>query len=416
MPKLPFSILKRIFLVILFSGIVFSSGYFAGLKGYTANLKSYPQVHINRSVPVDKKDLDFSLFWKVWDTVHSKYYDQTKVVDSELVYGAIRGMVAGIGDPYTVFLQPTENKVVEEDLKGSFEGIGIQIGYKGTQLAVMAPLPGSPAEKAGVKAGDYIVAIKDEAKNFNKSTASMTLEDAVKAIRGTAHTKVTLTLIREGVKQPIITDINREAIDVPSLVVEYVGDKDKKDIAHIRLNKFAGETLEEWEKVVGELVKNENLKAVIFDVRNNPGGYLQAAVELSSDFLETGQVVVQEEDYSGQKEQSKVTKIGRLKNVKMVVLMNGGSASASEIFSGAMRDNKRAKLIGEKSFGKGTIQEPEQIDGGAGLHITIARWLTPAGTWVHGNGLDPDVEVKDNLDTKDDEQLQKAIETIKAEL
>ncbi len=416
MPKLPFSILKKIFLVIFFTGIVFTTGYFAGLKGYSADLKNYPVVHISRAVPVEKKDLDFSLFWKVWDTVHSKYYDKTKVVDSELVYGAIRGMVAGIGDPYTVFLQPTENKVVEEDLKGSFEGIGIQIGYKGTQLAVMAPLPGSPAEKAGVKAGDYIVGIKDAAKNFDKNTSSMTLEDAVKAIRGTANTKVTLTLVREGEKQPLVIDINREAIDVPSLIVEYVGDKDKQDIAHIRLNKFAGETLDEWEKVVADLVKNENLKAVIFDVRNNPGGYLQGAIELSSDFLETGQIVVQEEDYSGQKEQSKVTKLGRLKNVKMVVLINGGSASASEIFAGAMRDNKRAKLVGEKSFGKGTIQEPEQIDGGAGLHITIARWLTPNGTWVHGNGLDPDVEIKENPDSKEDDQLQKAIETIKSEL
>lgn len=409
--KLPLFLLRKIFISVLFASVFLATGYFFGLNGFNISLKKYPVVHITRNVPEEKKDLDFTLFWKVWDTVHSKYFDKTKIIDSELVYGAIRGMVAAVGDPYTVFLEPTENKVVEEDLQGSFEGIGIQIGYKGAQLAVVAPLPESPAEKAGVKAGDLIMVIKDKSKNLEKGTDGMTLEEAVRIIRGPANSTVNLTLLRQDVKQPIIVDIVRQPIDVPSLIVEYLGDN--KEIVHIRLTKFAGETLDEWEKVVIELVKKENLNGIIFDVRNNPGGYLQGAVELSSDFLDTGKVVVAEEDYSGKKEESKVVKIGRLKNIKMVVLVNGGSASASEIFAGAMKDNKRAILVGDKTFGKGTIQEPEKIDGGAGLHITIARWLTPNGTWVHGEGLKPDIEIKDDPETKEDEQLQRALEEIK---
>ncbi|OGM27295.1 hypothetical protein A2962_01950 [Candidatus Woesebacteria bacterium RIFCSPLOWO2_01_FULL_39_61] len=410
-PKVPITILSRLLIFILIISASFTGGYFFGINGFYASIKGYPKVTIRREVPQDKTDLDFSLFWRVWDTLYSKYYDKTKLIESGLVYGAIRGMVAAVGDPYTVFLPPEENKVVQEDLQGNFDGIGIQIGFKGTQLVVMAPLSSSPAEKAGIKAGDYIIAIKDEKKGIDRGTQGITLPEAVQTIRGPKGTSVTLTLTREGEDEPFEKEITRANIDVPSVTVEYVGDQE--NIAHVKILKFAGETLEEWENTVVELVKKPNLNGIIVDVRNNPGGYLQGAVELASDFLEDGQVVVIEQDGDGSKQEFRVEKLGRLRKLKTVVLINGGSASASEIFAGALRDAKAVNLVGEVSFGKGTIQEPQQINGGAGLHITIARWLTPNGTWVNEGGLKPDSEVEDNPDTSEDEQLQKAIEIVR---
>lgn len=409
-PKVPITILRNLLIFIFVVSASFTGGYVFGIKGFYASIKSFPKVTINREVPQDKQDLDFSLFWRVWDTLYSKYYDKTKLVESGLVYGAIRGMVAAVGDPYTVFLPPQENKVVQEDLQGNFDGIGIQIGFKGTQLVVIAPLPSSPAEKAGIKAGDYIVAIKDDKKGIEIGTQGITLPDAVQAIRGPKGTSVTLTLTREGDEKPFEKEITRTNIDVPSVTVEYVGDN--QSIAHVKILKFASETISEWENIVIELVKRPNLSGVIVDVRNNPGGYLQGAVELASDFLEDGQVVVIEQDGDGSKQEFRVEKLGRLRQLKTVVLVNGGSASASEIFAGALRDDKGISLIGETTFGKGTIQEPQQINGGSGLHITIARWLTPKGTWVNEGGLKPDNEVEDNPDTSEDEQLQKAIEIV----
>src|SRR3989344_2516257 len=353
MPKTPIQYLKKIFLGIFFASVFFTGGYMVGVKGFTASLQKFPHVNINREVPADKEDLDFNLFWRVWDTLHTKYFDKGKIIDSELTYGAIRGMVSAVGDPYTVFLEPSENKVVEEDLQGSFEGVGIQIGFRGTQLAVIAPLPGSPAEKVGVKAGDYIMVIEDEKKGIEMGTVGITLQEAVEAIRGEAYTKVKLTLLRDGEEKPIVVEITREAIDVPSVVLEYKGDN--KEIAYIKLLKFAGETMEEWEKSVAEIVKNPDVKSVILDLRNNPGGFMQGSVELASDFLAAGDVVVIEEDYSVLKQEFKVEKLGRLRNFKLVVLVNKGSASASEILAGAWKDRKRAEIVGDKTFGKGTI-------------------------------------------------------------
>lgn len=410
LPKLPLILLRNTLVVIFVVTFSFTGGYFFGINGFYSSLKGFPKVTISRELPADKKNLDFSLFWRVWDTLYSKYYDKTKIVESNLVYGAIRGMVAAVGDPYTVFLPPSENKVVQEDLQGNFDGIGIQIGFKGSQLVVIAPLPSSPAEKAGIQAGDYIIAIKDEKKGINRGTQGISLPDAVEAIRGPKGTSVILALTREGEEKPFEKEIVRANIDVPSVTVEYVGDG--SNIAHIRVLKFASETESEWENVVAELVKKPNLVGVIVDVRNNPGGYMQGAVDLASDFLESGRVVVIEEDGDGTKQEFKVEKLGRLRKMKTVILVNGGSASASEIFAGALRDDKGVNLVGDKTFGKGTIQEPQQINGGSGLHITIARWLTPKGTWVNGEGLRPDAEVKDDLNTPEDEQLQKAIELV----
>lgn len=405
-----FPAVRRILVAVFMISFAFSGGYVLGYKGYVDSALAYPKVTISRDLPTEHKDLNFTLFWKVWDTLKDKYYDQSKLIEAQMVYGAIEGMTASLGDPYTSFLPPSTNKVVEEDLSGNFSGVGIQIGFKDKTLAVTAPLPGSPAEKAGILPGDLIVGIKDPLKKLERTTAGISLNEAVQLIRGPANTKVTLVLLREGRDDPFEVDVNRENIDVPSIAMELVGED--KSIAHIKLQKFGAETVDEWNKYAIEILKNPGVKGIIIDVRNNPGGYMQAAINIASDFLQQGTIVVIEDHGNGEKNEYKSDKLGRLRDKKVVMLINGGSASASEILSGAMRDDLNVKLVGDKSFGKGTIQEPLQLDDGAGLHVTIAKWLTPKGTWVHGEGLKPDVEVKNDPDQEGDEQLQEAIKVV----
>lgn len=407
--KLGFSKVRKVILgIILFIGI-FSGGYYLGVQGYRVELSRALQVKIDRQVPPDK-NVDFSLFWQVWDTLSAKYYDSSKLVPTTMVYGAIEGMVGAIGDPYSMFLPPTQNKVVNEDLSGSFEGVGIEIGYRNTHLAVISPLPGSPSEKAGVKAGDYIIHIKDEKKELDIDAQNLNLAEAVQDIRGPAGTKVTLTLVRDGNPNPIVVDIIRAKLDVPSVTLSYVGEG--KDIADIKVSRFGSETPGEWDKAINEIVGKAEVKNIIIDLRNNPGGYLQAAVDLAGDFVKNGTTVVIQQS-ADSKLEIKSDRLGRLQNYNVLVLINGGSASASEILAGALRDNRGIKLVGEKSFGKGTIQEPVEIPGGSGLHVTTAKWLTPDGTWVHEKGLIPDTEIIPKDTDKDDVILQGAINLLK---
>ena len=394
-----------VFSVILIL-VSFGGGYVAGISGFIANSKNFPKVIISREVPPEK-ELDFSLFWRVWDTLQASYLDKSKIIESEMVYGAIKGMVAAVGDPYTVFLTPTENKVSEEDLQGNFDGVGIQIGFKGTRLAVIAPLPDSPAERAGVKPGDLILGIKDEKKDIELATTGMSLPQAVQIIRGAKGTKVTLTLFREGLSEPSVVDLIRDTIDVPSVTLDFVGESEK--VAHIKVLKFGAETKQEWSTKVKEILRQPNLTGLVVDLRNNPGGYLQAAIDLASEFLPVGSTAVMEEKSNGQRTELKTESQGLLLNKKVVVLVNGGSASASEILAGALRDLKGYKVVGETSFGKGTVQEPLTLDNGSGLHITIGKWLTPKGTWINEKGIEPDIKLEDKDDTAEDEQLLEAI-------
>lgn len=381
-------------------------GYYLGVNGYRAEITKSLSVSVNRLTPADK-NVDMSLFWQVWDLMSQKYYDKSKLIPSQMVYGAIEGMVASAGDPYTSFLPPAQNKVVNDNLSGSFGGVGIEIGYKKGQLAVIAPLPGTPAEKAGVKPGDYIIKITDKAKNVDVDATGMSTNTAVTYIRGTEGTKVTLTLLREGVDKPIVIELTREKIDVPSVTMVWEGEG--KNIAHIKISEFGAETKSEWNKYVTEILTKKDTKGIIVDLRNNPGGYMQAAIDLASDFVPTGTVVVIQENGDGTREEYKSTTLPRLENYKTVVLINGGSASASEILSGALRDDRGFKLIGDKSFGKGTIQEPLDMTGGSGVHITTAKWLTPNGTWVHEKGLTPDISVANPDNATEDAQLNAAI-------
>lgn len=406
MPQVKFGKVRKILLGVVVGLGIFSLGYLLGNSNYKASLDELSNVSISREVPPGHESLDFSLFWKVWDILNKSYVDKTKLDKRLMVYGAIEGMVASLGDPYTAFLPPDENKVVQEDLEGSFEGVGIQIGFKGTQLAVIAPLAGSPAEKVGIKPGDFIVGIKDEEKGIDRGTVGISLPDAVKAIRGKAGSKVTLALTRDGEESPILLDVVREKLDVPSLILSYVGENES--IVHIRLLKFGGETDGEWDKVVNEVIR-KGVNAVILDLRNNPGGYLQGAVDIAGEFLKSGSVVVLEEKSNGERNNFTTSGLGKLLNTPIVILVNEGSASASEILAGALRDIRKVIIVGENTFGKASIQEPQQLDGGAGLHITTARWLTPSGLSVDQKGIEPDVKIEDNQETSEDEQLEEAI-------
>ena len=410
MPKVNLYKLKKLISSIILVSVIFSAGYLIGNHSFKINLQGNSKVKIERNVPSRYKDVDFSLFWEVWDTLKESYYDQSKIDKGNMVYGAIEGMVSALGDPYTVFLPPEENKVVQEDLEGSFGGIGIQIGFKGTQLAVIAPLADTPAEKAGIEAGDFIIGIKDEKKDLDIGTSGLSLPDAVKAIRGPAGSVVTLALLREGETKPLIVDVVRGKITVPSVILSYK-EKDGKKIAYVKLLKFAAETDGQWDKVVKEILKSD-ANSIVLDLRNNPGGYLLGAVDIAGEFLKNNTLVVMEQGPDGHKNEFRTSGFPRLANYNLVILVNKGSASASEILAAALREQMGVKLIGETTFGKGTIQEPRQVDGSAGLHITTAKWLTPKSEWINEKGIKPDIEVKDDLNTKEDEQLQKSLDLL----
>jgi len=410
MLKISFFKARKIILISFVSVLIFIGGYLVGINGFQAKVDKAKKINVVRELPPEKSDLDFSLFWKTWDTLEARYFDKSKIDNRKMIYGAIEGMVRAIGDPYTVFLSPDDNKVVNEDLQGSFEGVGIQLGFRGNQLAVITPLPGSPAEKAGIKAGDFIVGIKDDENQVETGTVGLSLPDAVKLIRGKAGSKVTLLLTRDGINTSITVELERAKLDIPSVIVTFVGQKES--IARIQLLKFGADTNGEWDKQIKSITEREGVMGVILDLRGNPGGYLEGAVDIAGEFMQTGSVVVVEERSDGKKNEFKTQRIGYLTQTPLVVLVNGGSASAAEILAGALKDAKRAKIVGDTTFGKGSIQEPLELDGGSGLHITIAKWLTPSGYWVNEKGLEPDVKIKDDEKTKEDEQLQEAIKLL----
>lgn len=370
------------------------------------NLNSKIRIE-SQEVPKDL-NIDFKLFWDTWALLNKQYLDKKALDPQKLVYGAISGMVSAAGDPYTFFLPPDVQKSSEEDLNGSFEGVGIQLGFNDDKrLVVIAPLSGTPADRAGIKPQDLIAKIDD------KDTNAISLAEAVKQIRGLKGSKVKLTIFREGMEEPKDVELTRDTIIVKSVEVTFKDLADNKKVAVLKLSRFGERTDEEWQEAVLEVLKN-NVSGVVLDMRNNPGGFMEGAVYIASEFLDGGDVVLQE-DTTGNRVSLKVSRVGQLLKTPLVVLINKGSASASEIVAGALQDRRRAKLVGEKSFGKGTIQEAQDLPGNAGIHITVAKWLTPNGRWVNETkGLEPDVKVEmDKSDDKKDPQLEKAVEMLK---
>lgn len=358
--------------------------------------------------------LELSKMWQVKARLEKLFLEKEKLDDKKMAEGAVSGMVQALDDPYTFYLPPAENKSANEDLAGQFGGVGISLGYKDKTLSVMSPLPKTPAEKAGLKSGDLILKIVDKKNKIDRDTAGISLQEAVELIRGKIGTEVVLNIYRDSSKETFDVTLKRENIVVPSVEMEIV-EKDGNKVAWVKMYKFTDILYKEWGEIVDK-VKKENISGMVLDLRNNPGGYLQASVMVASDFLKDG-VVVSQESYDGRKEDYRVDKsLGRLVNTKLVVLVNGGSASASEILAGALKEYKRAKIVGEKTFGKGTVQQPEDFADGSGLHVTIARWLLPNGVNIHKVGVAPDVEIvyepPKEEGSKADNQLDKAIEVL----
>jgi len=402
----PFTRFTNILFAAAFVVLVFGTGYKLGQKnvGRGGSLSNA----VFQNAASKNEPVDFSQFWEVWDLLTEKYVDQTKLNSQKMFYGAVKGMVASLDDPYTVFLTPEENKLSKDDLGGKFEGIGAQLGLKNGQIVVIAPLKDSPAEKAGVRAGDAIVEVD------GKSTAKWTLFEAVSKIRGKDGTKVALTLDRSG--KEVKVSIARQEISVASVETTY-----EKNIAVIKLTRFGDDTQDAWDKATQEveaLYKKGQVKAMILDMRDNPGGYLEGSVYISSEFLPFGSLVVTQEQTDKSSQKHTVLRRGKLTSIPLVVLVNKGSASAAEIVAGALQDHKRAKLVGEKTFGKGSVQEAVELKKGAGIHITVAKWILPKGTWINSKGVTPDVLVEVKEDEKNtitrqtDIQLEKALEVV----
>ena len=343
---------------------------------------------------------DFNLYWNLWNSIKTNYVDKDKVKDNDLFYGSLKGMAASLNDPYTVFFDPKENKSFQDDLAGTFEGIGAEIGLKNDLITIISPLDGMPAAKAGLMAGDQILAIN------GTSTSGMAVDQAVKLIRGPKDTSVTLTIYRKGVDVNKDYKINRDTIIVKSVNTQMRAD----GLYVIKVSAFNDDTKGLFDQAVQDVLK-KNPKGLILDLRNDPGGYLDTAVAMASEWVEKG-AVVWEKFSNGNKSSYNSNGAARLTKFKTVVLINGGSASASEIVSGALRDYKKATLIGEKSFGKGSVQSVMNFADGSALKVTIAKWLTPNGDCINELGIKPTQEVKltlDDFNKNKDPQMDAAV-------
>jgi len=427
-------ILRNILLGLAALVIAYGAGFTVGAKN-KSNISFVTQISGKTSEkPIS---VDFSLFWDVWDLLGQAYIDKNALDPAKMVNGAISGMVAALDDPYTVFLPPEQNKASKDELGGKFEGIGAQLGIKDKKIVVVAPLPQSPAEKAGLKAGDWIVKVD------NQDSAGWTLPEAVFKIRGPKGSTVNLTVLQKEASKTAQLAVIRDEIKVASVEwdlkkskcknqsfdnaqdknekceIEIIAEEcgDCKKVAYLKLARFGDQTTDEWNQAVDEITKeldeNKNqIKGLVLDVRNNPGGYLSGSAFIASEFLGSGTVVIQEQA-NGQKQSFDVDRKGRLLKIPMVILINKGSASAAEIVAGALKTHGRAKLVGETTFGKGSIQEAKDLKEGAGIHITTAKWLLPDGKWINEKGITPDIEVVNDENNPDDDlQLIKAIETL----
>lgn len=341
----------------------------------------------------------------VWSSIQDRYFYGPQD-GSTMYYGALSGLVGSLGDPYSVFLNPEMTESFTTDLEGSFEGIGAEIGYKDDQLSVIAPLPNSPAARAGLRAGDIILRIDDT------DAFSLSLPEAISRIRGPKETTVVMEVLREGSDESIEVSIVRESIVIESVQWEMRDD----GFAYLRIIQFDARTVSLFERALRETLA-ESPRGFILDLRDNPGGYLDSAVDIAEKFLaDEGTVVVIEEFSTGETKEYTTDEPGSVIDIPVVVLVNAGSASASEILAGALQDHERAKLVGEKTFGKGTVQDFEQYADGSSLKLTVALWFTPDKRSINDTGIDPDIIVAaPGADDPTDPQLNRALEVLTQE-
>jgi len=404
---------RTIIILILLLGLAFGLGVSFGQNKQQFGLNNLNSdlIIVNNELASTSEPIDMAPFWEVWKLLDEKYVNTQKSTTTatttaqDRIWGAIQGLTNSLGDPYTVFMPPEEAKEFEEDINGNFEGVGMEIGIKDKVLTVVSPLKGSPAEKAGLLTGDKIIMIDD------KPSADLSADQAVKLIRGPSGTVVKISVLRGTNTKAIEFKITRAMIDIPTLKTEV-----KDDVFIISLYNFYAQADTEFQQALNEFIKSNKHK-LILDLRGNPGGYLSSSVNMASWFLPLGKPVVREDFGDGRSDhvyRSKGYDIFTHK-LKMVILVDGGSASASEILAGALQEYGKAKLVGEKTFGKGSVQELVYVTDNTSLKITIAKWLTPLGKSISDGGLTPDFIVKiteADLKTKTDPQMEKAIQVL----
>lgn len=397
-------VLLSLFLVV-FVVITFAAGFFSGIRSINY-ISGNPPSNILNFAKDKPANVDFSLFWQSWNELNKNYVG--KINQQEMIYGAINGMLASTNDPYTMFLKPEDNKKFQDDISGEFSGIGVEIMMVNKLPTVVAPLSASPAEKAGLKAKDIIVEV-DGVK-----TSDLGFEAIIDKIRGDKGTKVILKVSREGSVDPLEFTVLRDTIKVDSVTTQTVTAEGQKTY-YVKVRQFGDDTNTLFAKAMSNY-KDSGASSIVLDLRNNPGGYLDSAVDMASYFLDGG-VVVSEIDKDGSKKEFKTSRSATMKDVKLAVLVNEGSASASEIFAGAIKDRNRGKTIGTKTFGKGSVQILEQLKNDSAIKITIAKWATPNGTQIDGKGIEPDIsiasEVSANSDISKDPVFVKAVQSLK---
>lgn len=383
--------------VVLVSSLSFLAGYGAGQRPVVA------AVQAQQTSPSAGLSERFRLFWEAWGWVDSEYYNREALDPTRMTHGAIRGMLQSLGDPHSYFVDPQERSISETQLRGGFEGIGVHVEMTPDgKLRVVAPQEGSPGEKAGIGAGDIITHVD------GRPIAGLNLIQAVSLIRGPRGTKVTLVLRREGAAEPLEVEVIRAEIKVESVRAKML----EQGVGYVRISQFGLQTHRELRVALQELL-DQDPRGLVLDLRANPGGYLAAAVDVASQFLEDG-VILYEERTGGQRQEFRVKRGGLATSIAMAVLVDRGSASASEIVAGALQDHQRAPLVGEKTFGKGSMQSVHTLSDGSSIHVTVAHWLTPKERPLNGNGLVPDVLVETGADgaTGSDPALDRAVEII----
>ncbi|MFH0907059.1 MAG: S41 family peptidase [bacterium] len=394
---------KRILTItwIIILLIIFGSGFYIG----KTNKPSVEKIQgLDNKITEQPNNVDFDLFWDAWYTIENRYVDRLNLDRQKMIYGAINGLLGSLDDPYSVFMEPQESKKFLDDMSGSFEGIGAEVGIRKGILTIISPLEGNPAQKAGVRAGDRIFKIDDTI------TSDLSLDKAVDLIRGVKGASVVLLISRDEWDEAKEITVIRDIIQIPVIKYEIKND----NIAYIQFYHFTENSADEFSKVVRDIV-NSDVKGLVLDVRGNPGGYLGVSVDIASWFLPKGELVVVEDFGNGERDEYRSKGYGLLENMPIIILIDQGSASASEILAGALRDIKNIKIVGQKSFGKGSVQQMEKLKGGSSIKITVAKWLTPLGISINDEGIAPDVEVEitaEDFDEMRDPQLEKALELL----
>lgn len=401
-PRLSLNVTAIIVLLLVGFGL----GIVSTLYSQQVSAPTTLSTALQRLIPAPK-NADYNQLVSVWNRLHTDYVN-ANIDDRALLQGAIGGLVSGLGDPYSSYFNPTESKQFEEEISGTFDGVGMEVGFKNNHVTVIAPLPKSPAERAGLRAGDVILSVGQQ------DVSSLSLDQVINLIRGPKGTTVNITYQRSPEANPKSVAITRATITVDSVngrVIDHGG----KKFAYLNIVSFNQDTGREFRTMVQSL-SAKTVTGVILDLRNNPGGYLDQAVDVASVFITDGNIV-SEVDRDGHKKDFNASGNVWWPTIPTVVLVNGGSASAAEIVAGALQDHHRAQLVGTKTFGKGTVQDYQTLSDGSSLKLTIAKWLTPNGSSISEHGITPDfiVDLTDaNRAANQDPPLDKGLELLTA--